>query len=180
MKVHHSRAAIVLAGIVLFACTAKDASQNATADSSAGVAASPAPSAPAGEPTANDISNYALDMDKMRKWANAIKGFTALAATDSAVAEAMSAGSNNESMPQAIARIESSPAARNVLRQAGLSARDYMMITAAYLQAGMTEALLSSNPQAKIPEGQNPQNVEFYKAHKAELEQMAKETGMER
>ncbi len=71
MKVHHSRAAIVLAGSVLFACTAKDASQNATPDSSAGVAASPAPSTPAGEPTANDISNYALDMDKMRKWANA-------------------------------------------------------------------------------------------------------------
>jgi hypothetical protein len=181
MKVHQSRTALVLAGIFLLACTAKDASQNATVDTSAGMAASPgAASVPAGEPTANDISNYTLDMDKMRKWANAMKGFAAIAATDSAAAAAMDAGSSNETMSQAIARIESTPVARNVLQKAGLSARDYMMITAAYLQAGMTEGLMSTNAQAKMPEGQNPTNVEFYKAHKAELEQMAKEMGMDR
>jgi hypothetical protein len=181
MKVHRLRTALVLAGITLLACTAKDSSPNATADTSAGVAVSPSPpSSPAGEPTANDISNYMLDMDKMRKWGNAMKAFSTLAATDSAAAEAMQAESNNEPMSQTIARIESNPVARNVLQKAGLSARDYMMITAAYLQAGMTAGLMSTNPKAKMPEGQNPKNVEFYKAHKAELERMAKEMGMDK
>ncbi len=181
MKIRQPRATLVLAGFTLLACTAKDASQNATADTSAGVAASPAAtSAQAGEPTANDISNYTLDMDKMRKWANAMKGLAAVARTDSDAAAAMEAGSDNESTAQTIARIESNPVGRNVLRQANLSARDYVMITAAYLQAGMTEGLLSSNPQAKLPEGQNPKNVEFYKAHKTELEQMAKGMGMDK
>jgi hypothetical protein len=32
--------------------------------------------------------------------------------------------------------------------------------------------MLDTNPNAKIPEGVNPQNVEFIRTHKAELEQI--------
>jgi hypothetical protein len=149
------------------ACTAKDAK---TADTNS-PAAAPAveASSSAAEPTANDISNYKLDMDKMRKYAAALKGYQSLSATDSAAAEAASS-EPNQSMAQTITHIESSPVAMKVLRDAGLTAKDYVWITAAYLQGAMTAALLESNKDAKLPEGQNPQNVEFVRAHRAELE----------
>jgi hypothetical protein len=35
--------------------------------------------------------------------------------------------------------------------------------------------MLEANKNAKLPEGQNPQNLEFLKAHKAELDSMTKE-----
>ena len=129
------------------------------------------------DPTANEISNYKLDMDKMRKYVAAIKGFTSLSKSDSAAASAMSTDSN-ESTAQMIAKLESNPAARRVLSQAGLSAKDYVWITAAWLQAAMTQGVLAASPQAKMPPGQNPENIQFLEANKVELDRIMKEAGM--
>ena len=160
--------AILSFAAVFTACAKKDA---ATGDSAA-AAATPEATTPAtsgAEPTANEISNYKLDMDKMQKYGAAMKGFQSLSAADSSALEAV--GSNaNESMAETISRIKSSPIATKVLRDAGLSAEDYVWITAAWLQAAMTEAVLASSKDAKLPDGQNPQNVEFVRAHRAELE----------
>lgn len=153
---------------LLAGCTAKDSGSTDTTSASAAAVTETAPSSSA-EPSANEISNYKLDMDKMRKYAVAIKGFQSLSATDSAAAEAV-ASQPNQSMAQTVAHIESSPVAMKVLRDAGLSAKDYIWITAAYLQGAMTAAMLEANKDAKLPDGQNPQNVEFVRAHRAELE----------
>ena len=159
--------------VAAVACTTRDAPPAATTGA--------APSAPAfgREPTANEVSNYPLDMDKMRKWTTAIKGFSALGPQDSAALAAMDMGSN-EPTSVMIAKIESNPVARDVLSKAGISATEYVMIMAAYVQAGMTEAVLSSSPEAKVPEGQNPQNIEFVRSHRAELEELMKDAGMNR
>ena len=168
--------------LMLFAATAcsKDAASDAAASGSGSAAPGPAPVAgtAAAEPTANDISNYKLDMDKMRRYASAIKGFSSMSKADSSMLAAMSSGSANESTVQMISRIESNPVAMKVLSDSKLSARDYVWITAAYIQAAMTQGLIESNPQAKIPEGQSTQNIEFLKANKAELEKIMKDAGM--
>jgi hypothetical protein len=167
-----------LPGLIAFAiaCTPKDSAPAASTAGADTSAASPA-STPGAEPTANDISNYKLDMGKMSKYSAAIRGFASLARTDSAAAEAMSSNAN-ESTAQMIAKLEATPAAMKVLRDAGLSAKDYVWITAAWLQAAMTQGVLAANPDAKLPEGQSTQNIEFIKAHKAELEAMTKDIGM--
>ena len=163
---------IAVAGIAAFigACSSKDSAPADTTGAATGSTAS-TPSTSGSEPTANEISNYKLDMDKMQKYGAAIKGFQNLSAADSAAAEAV-ASQSNQSTAQMIARIESSPIAMRVLRDAGLSAKDYVWITAAWLQAAMTEAVLASSKDAKLPEGQNAQNVEFVRQHRAELEQL--------
>ena len=46
------------------------------------------------------------------------------------------------------------------------------------MQAAMTQGILETSKEAKLPEGQNPQNIEFIKAHKAELDAIAKDMGM--
>ncbi len=164
-------ASLTLAG----ACTSKDAaSDSANPVDSTAVATLP----PAGEPTAVDISNYSLDMDKMRRYAGAIKGFSSLANADSSVLAAMSSGSANESTAQMISRIEASPVAMRVLSDNGLTPRDYIWITAAYIQAAMTQGMLESNARAQVPAGQSTNNVEFLKANRVELERIMKDAGM--
>jgi hypothetical protein len=173
-----SRSAGILTFLAVAACSSKDTAP-AAGDTGA-VATQPSDagaSSSAGEPSANDISNYKLDMDKMRKYAAAVKGFQSLGKQDSMALEAVAAKSN-ESTAQTIARIEGSPIAMRVLRDAGLSAKDYVWITAAWLQAAMTQGILETSKEAKLPEGQNPQNIEFIKAHKAELDAIAKDMGM--
>ena len=159
------------------ACSSKDAASGAATTGDATVAGAPEV-APGAEPTANDISNYELDMDKMRKYAGAIKGFTSMSREDSTVLAAMGSGSANESTAQMIARIEASPVAMRILRDNGLTAKDYVWITAAYIQAAMTEGILSTNPDTKLPPGQSAQNVEFLKNNKAALETMLRDAGM--
>ena len=173
------RPAAVLTFFALAACSSKDSTPAAGTTDTGAVAVAPSESLPSSaEPTANDISNYKLDMDKMRKYAAAMKGFESLSKQDSMALESMGPSSNNESTAQTIARIERSPVATKVLRDAGLTPKDYVWITAAWLQAAMTQGILESTKGATMPAGQNPQNVEFIKAHKAELDALAKEMGM--
>jgi hypothetical protein len=170
MKVFRHTAMLALAALA--ACSPRDSAQIATPDTQRG---SPG-ATPATEPTANDISDYRLDMEKMKKYSIAIRGFATLAKTDSAAADAMSSNAN-ATTAQMIARLENNPAAMGVLHEAGLTAQEYVWITAAWLQAAMTQGVLESSSDAKIPEGQNPQNLEFLKAHKAELEAMTRDVG---
>ena len=170
------RVSLVVATCVAMACTSRDAADEAAAGSAAAAAPSPASAA---EPTANDFSNYKLDMDKMRKYAAAIKAFSALSPSDTSGMSGLNM-SGNESTTETIARMESNPVARRVLADAGLTAKDYVWITAAYLQAAMTQGLMEVSPEAKMPEGQNPQNVEFLKANKTVLEAIMKDAGMTR
>ena len=157
--------------LVIAACNTSDSSLAKATDTGS---ATPSSTVAGHEPTANDIADYKLDMDKMRKYAAAMKGFSALAKTDSAAAGAMGTHAN-ETTGQIIARIESSPAAMKVLRDVGLTPRDYVWITAAWLQAAMTQAVLESSKEAKLPEGQNSQNIEFLRANRAELEAMTRD-----
>jgi hypothetical protein len=174
VQLHRRSALFITAAFALAACSKKDSSVAADA-AATGSAATPA-AAPAGEPTANDVSNYELNMDRMRRWVAAMKGFAAEAERDSAAAEAM-AMDQNASTAQLVARLESHPLAKRVLSQAGLSARDYVWTTAAYMQAAMTAGLMQM-PNAKAPEGMNMKNVEFVKAHNAELEAMMRQAGI--
>jgi hypothetical protein len=160
----------------LAGCSAGSDSDTVTADSLPGNASTVAVASDA-QPTAVDISNYELDMDKMRRYAAAIKGFSALPPADTVGMSGLNV-SSDESTAQTIARLEAHPAARRVLSQAGLSASEYVWITAAYLQAAMTQGLLQVSPNTKIPAGQSRRNVDFLIANKAELESIMKDAGM--
>ncbi|MEO8194319.1 MAG: hypothetical protein ABI681_10760 [Gemmatimonadales bacterium] len=136
----------------------------------------PSASAPAGDPTAADISRYELTMDKMRRWTGAMKEMAKAEGANAQAVEGINMGT--DPLALSVSKMEATPVVKNALDKAGLSARDYLMIMSAYLQAGMTDAMLKANPQAKVPEGQSTKNVEFVRAHRAELEQLMKDAGM--
>ena len=73
------------------------------------------------------------------------------------------------------ARIESNPVARKAVEAAGLSARQYVVITMALFQASLAQYAVDQGADpGKIARetGVNPANIGFVKEHKAELEQM--------
>jgi len=170
-----TRPLALVAALALAACTAKDAKDASNVATTSGdtpvVAAAPATPASSAEPTSAEISNYPLDMDKMRKMATTMKYLGEAAQSDPAAADVARIG-NDESTAQTIAKLEGNASARAALQKAGWSARDYVWTTAAYLQAGMTQGILASTPGAKAPAGQSMKNVEFLRAHSREIDKL--------
>lgn len=167
------KAAAIAAVAILAACATKDAS----VVDSVSLGAAAASTTPGADPTAVDISNYPLDMDKMRRYVAAIKKFSALAPSDTAGLVALNPGSNTTTA-SSISALEAHPVASRVLAEAGLSARDYVWITSAYLQAAMTQGLLQASSEFRVPEGQSRRNLDFLNANRPELETMMKDAGM--
>jgi hypothetical protein len=166
-----SRILALVAVTLTAACATKDgAGDSASAQAGGGAPVASASSTLPANPTSEDISNYPLDMDKMRKLQASMASMEATAKADPTAS--ISSGSNDETAAQTIARIESTPMMRRAIEQAGWSVSDYVWTTAATLQAAMMEATLASTPGAKLPAGHNPRNIEFIKAHKAELDAM--------
>lgn len=166
-----SRILALAAALLTAACATKDgAGDSASAETSGGAPAASAASTLPANPTSEDISNYPLDMDKMRKLKASMASMEAAAKADPT--GSISSGSNDETAAQTIGRIESNATMRRAIESAGWSVSDYVWTTAAMLQAAMMEATLASTPGAKLPAGHNPRNIEFIKAHKAELDAM--------
>jgi hypothetical protein len=172
-----SRLCIVVAALSLSACSSKDSANTAAttpASKSTNIAALTPPTSSPGEPTANDISNYPLDMDKMDKWMAVLRGFAMEALSDSTLRN-LGKIDLNASTSASIQRLESNPVAQRVLSSAGMSAHDYIMTTAAYIQAATTTDLVKSHPGYKIPAGQSTKNIDFLKQHGAELDAKMKQ-----
>jgi hypothetical protein len=174
MKIVSSHLVRALAPLAVLAACSNDAPVR---DTTLGAARGAQTVGAAAEPTAIDVSNYELDMDKMRRYALAIKGFSRLSPADTAGLGKIDMGSTS-SMSENIAAIEAHPAARRVLAEAGLGAREYVLITAAYLQAAMTQGMLQASSEFTVPEGQSRQNVDFLNANRAEIEVMMRDAGM--
>ena len=124
-----------------------------------------------------DVSNYDLDMDNVRKWLAGMEALMTAAKADSAVAAAV-ASNGQETTQQSIAKLEGNERAREILRQAGLSPREYVMTMTAYLQAAMADAAERATPPGKAPNDVNPKNVEFIRQHRAELEPLISKSGL--
>jgi hypothetical protein len=83
--------------------------------------------------------------------------------------------SDDESLDGMVARIEKIPTARTAIESAGLTVRQYAVITMALIQASMAQfAVESGADPAKVARdaGVNPANIRFVKEHKAELQKM--------
>lgn len=140
------------------ACSPKDAPADAASESRA-PANTQVPTAspvPAGEPTADDFTSYELTMDKMRKWAAVTKGFGTFSGTSADSAAMMTVKIGTDPISESERKIESIAPMKRIFADAGITPREYHMITGAYA--------MSSMPNSK--------NLEFVKVHKAELDKL--------
>ena len=140
----------------------------------AGVFGQQAHSATSGDADLRELSRYQLTMVDIRKFAAANANLAKHPKVEQGDDDVEDAD-DNESLDEMAARIESVPAARKAVEAAGLTARQYAVITMALFQASLAQyAVEQGADPGKIAReaGVNPANIRFVKDHKAELDQM--------
>lgn len=164
----------------LFALAACSKSDSSATSADTGKTTTPAAANAQVDDDLADITRYRLSMDKIDKYIAANKNLVAKAAgmtpAQRAAMEARNRGSDNPnaSLDDMAKRIESEPVMNSAIRDAGLSAREFAMITISMMQTGMAAAVLKMRPQdnqdSLIREMKaNPDNIKFYNEHEAEI-----------
>lgn len=141
----------------------------------------PATEAPAGgfgDADANEIRSYRLRMDKVQRFFDANLRLAA-AAKGMDSTEGPDLSDANQSLDDMEAVIARHPQMSAAIRAAGLSPREYAVISLAYLQAAMAGSIAEQqklDDQAAAKQMQaNADNIRFVREHKAELERMQRE-----
>jgi hypothetical protein len=128
------------------------------------------------DPALKEIANYKLTMDAVRKFAQASKTMKQYEKDHPELNQDDEEDDNDDdsaSLDDMEAKIASIPEARKAIEGAGLSVREYVVITFAMLQSAISQyAIEQGADPAKIARdaGVHPANVTFYKEHKAEIE----------
>lgn len=153
---------------------ADDAGADAAADPAAGAGVGDAPSGVARDVA--DVSEYTLTMDGMDRY------FAVMANVQRAMQnvpeeerEDVVDASGAVSIDDYAASLERNPAVRDAIREAGLSAREFALITMAYIQAGMASAVIAMRPnedQDSLAREMktNMANIRFLQENQAALE----------
>lgn len=135
---------------------------------SAAPAATPADASAAAEDLADISGEIALDKARLDRWFAAMASLGALTKQDPSL-EDIEMG-DSETTDQFAARIEAEPRIRAALAEAGMSAREYARTSEAVVASMYVVAMLEAGTIKALPPEANRANVEFVKAHMAEIE----------
>lgn len=180
---HVFRPALLAALTLALACGGTD--DAAAGDEGASTSSAPAASGASGNDLA-DVTNYRLTMADFDKFYAAQKNVALkMKALPAAERERLQQQHDAEEVPddetidQLAARIGKDPLMKQGIEEAGLTTRQFALLSLSMMQTGMAEAVLAMRPkdnqdslmrEMKV----NPENVKFYREHKAELEQRQK------
>jgi hypothetical protein len=165
---------LVATAVVASACS-KD-----TAPASSGATATTSSAAAQANEDLQTVTDYKLDMGKIDKYMAAQRNI-AMKAKDLTPQqkEAMKAkndadDTNNDNLDDMAKRIESEPMMASAIKDAGLSPREFALITVSLMQSSMAAGILKMRPNdnqdSLIREMKaNPENVKFVQEHEAEL-----------
>jgi hypothetical protein len=115
-----------------------------------------------------EIQNYVLTDAALAKYSAATRKLAELP-PDAAACE--DDGDDLQSIDDAAAKLNASPAAKAALQSAGLTAREYVVFTFSLLQTGLG-AWAADQPGGKLPPGTSKANVDFYKKRQADLKKL--------
>jgi hypothetical protein len=172
-----TRRILLLALSAAVACSAKEGT---TTDSASGsttpAAATPAATSSSGDKDLADVTKYELTMAGIDKLFAAQRNLgLKLKAMSPAEREATAMhNDNNASMDDMVRNIEKAPAYVAAIREAGLSPREYVLITVSMMQSGMAAGVIKMRPKDNVDSlaremKANPANVRFIMEHEAEL-----------
>jgi hypothetical protein len=133
----------------------------------------PAGSGGSGSRFEREMSRYQLTMDKVRKWAVAAEKLQQVGKEHPELEQKDdTAGFSDKAVAEWTSRVERIPAARKALDDAGLSAREYLLIGVPLSMASVAQVAIQqgSNPDTLAREiGVHPANLRFVQEHRAEL-----------
>lgn len=173
----------LLLGLLALAACGKGADSGAANDASS---VTPAGAAQSGDEQLAELSEYRLTMDKFDKYVTAQRNVMLKAKNLSpAERQAMEARSDsrdnaNATVDDMVRNIESEPMMTAAVREAGLSPREFTMITMSLMQTGMAAGVAKMRPndnQDSLIRAMkaNPENVKFLLENEAEITRKQKD-----
>ena len=181
---------LVLTALLLSACADKAGSAKTDTAASTTTPTASAAGSSTGDSDLADVQNYRLSMDKVDKFLAAQRNL-ALRMKDMSPEErealkarADADDSNDDSMADMQRKIESEPALASAIRDAGLSPREYTLLTISMMQSAMAAGVLKMRPKdnqdSLVREMKaNIENVRFMQQNEAELQRKQKELAEE-
>ncbi|NUS61217.1 MAG: hypothetical protein HOQ01_09745 [Lysobacter sp.] len=139
----------------------------------------PAPVATVAQASANagSIDTFDLTMDNVDAMLRAQVALGAATKADPSLDPAMNISEENDA--QYVARLEASPALKQAIEGAGISVHDYAYTSQSLVATMMAVGAVDAGQLKAIPDGVNPRNVEFVRAHGAEIEKKMRALGGE-
>jgi hypothetical protein len=119
---------------------------------------------------AREVNEYILTEDGLAKFSQAAANLGQLGESLSGTCD--DDGEAEPSLDGMVAQIRAVPGAAGAIESAGLPVHEYVVFTFAMIQAGFAAWALDQ-PGGELAPGVSMANVEFYRAHEAELQEAA-------
>jgi hypothetical protein len=116
-----------------------------------------------------EISGYKLTEAGLGKYTQATRNLKGLPIDD--CDEDSDDDSDARSLSEAVAKMDSAPGAKAAVQSAGMTTREYVVFTFSLMQSG-TAAWALEQPGGKLPPGVSQANVDFFRAHAADMKKM--------
>lgn len=122
------------------------------------------------ESDTREVNNYVLTEQSL---ANFTQASSKLHALEDQTTGNCAEGENPESLDEMAARLDAVPGATQAIESAGMTTREYFVFSLSLLQNGMAAWALEQ-PGGELPPGTSMANVEFYRAHETEFQQLGR------
>jgi hypothetical protein len=121
---------------------------------------------------AKEVTEYVLTDAALAKYTQAVRKLQPLMGQLSQDCEGED---GPKSLNGAAARMDRIPGVKSALKSAGMTSREYLLFSFSIFQNGMVAWALDQ-PGGKLPPGVKMANVNFYRAHEAELKKLGELT----
>jgi len=121
---------------------------------------------------AKEISDYVLTDAALAKYTQAVRKLQPL---KEQLQQDCDREDAQESLNGMAARMDKVSGVKSALKDAGMTSREYLVFSLSVFENGMAAWALEQ-PGGKLPPGVKMANVNFYRAHKAELEKLGELT----
>lgn len=115
-----------------------------------------------------EVLAYVLTDAGLAKYTAATRKLAALQGADSTSCDEEE--SDDSSINAQAARLNASPGARAAIQSAGLSTREYVVLSWSILQNGLAAWAVRSG--GTLPAGASKANVDFYRQHEAQIQEL--------
>lgn len=119
-----------------------------------------------------EIADYVLTDGALTKYAQAVRKLQPL---KEQLQQDCDREDASESLNGMAARLDKVSGVKSALKGAGMTSREYLVFSLSVFENGMAAWALEQ-PGGKLPPGVKMANVNFYRAHKAELEKLGELT----
>lgn len=123
------------------------------------------------------VRQYRLTMPLMQQYVRAVRNLHQLERTDPELRRRLEAMGDHEerSMAEVTSLIEGEPQFRRAIEDAGLTVRDYMLISLAFMQSMMAHEFQRQGYIQELPPEVSPENVAFIRDNEQELQPLIEE-----